>query len=219
MDPSLITIVDFGAGNLFSLEHAFRHLGYDVEVTAEPLRVLAAERIVLPGVGAFGDGMAGLAARALIQPLQRKAGQGTPFLGICLGFQLFATKGEEFGEHEGLGIIPGRVKRLPDGDGGDCAVRIPNIGWRALELHREDCFSKEFGKSPMAYFVHSYSFCVDQWDCVTASIPVNGHNIVAAVQKDRVFGFQFHPEKSGDFGLDLLKRFARTNSEHRTELS
>lgn len=203
----MIAVVDYGRGNLFSLGQALRHLGAAFEMTGEVAHILAAERVILPGVGAFGDAMAGLKARGLIAPLREVAERGTPLLGICVGMQMLADESEEFGVHEGLGLIPGTVRRLPEGGEKAGAVRIPNVGWRALRPVPGDPFLGDLGEGAMVYFVHSYAPVPHDPGHVTATIAVNGADIAAVIRRDNVVGYQFHPEKSGPMGLALLERF------------
>jgi len=208
----MIAVVDYGRGNLFSLGQAIRHLGATYEVTADPDRILAAERVVLPGVGAFGDAMQALTKRRLVEPLREVAARGTPLLGICLGMQLFASRSEEFGLHEGLDLIPGTVKRLPEGGDRPDAVRIPNVGWRALRTAPEHPLLGDLPPRTMVYFVHSYAPVVDDPAHVAATIDVNGAEIAAVTNSCNILGYQFHPEKSGPAGLALLERFLALTS-------
>ncbi len=190
----MIAIVDYGRGNLFSLGQALLHLGAEHEITADPARIAAARTVMLPGVGAFGDAMSALRSLGLVEPLRAVAAAGTPLLGICLGMQLLATRSDEFGDHAGLDIIPGAVRRLPDGSGED-RVRIPNVGWRTLRPSGE-----------MMYFVHSYAPFPDDPAHVVETIDVNGVAVPVMIRKGNVVGCQFHPEKSGPVGLALLAR-------------
>jgi imidazole glycerol-phosphate synthase subunit HisH len=191
-----VTVVDYGRGNLFSLEQALRHVGADVHITSRPDELRAADRVILPGVGAFGDAGAALRARGLDGPLVEVAREGRPLLGICVGCQLLLDEGEEFGRHPGLGLVPGVVRRLPEG-----AVRIPNVGWRRLEPAAGSAFTG------MVYFVHSYApYARDEAD-VAATIALNGQRVPAALRRGSIVGVQFHPEKSGPVGLSLLARF------------
>ncbi len=203
----MIVVVDYGRGNLFSTGQALRRLGAEYEVAADPETVGRAGRIVLPGVGAFGDCMEGLRARGLIEPLRRAAANGVPMLGICVGAQVMLEAGEEFGRHEGLGFVPGTVRRLPEGNGGPDAIRIPNVGWRPLRT----CggFLDGTPEGAMVYFVHSYAPFVTREEDVAATIAVNGVDVPVAFQRGNVVGFQFHPEKSGPVGLGLIARFVR----------
>lgn len=203
----MIVVVDYGRGNLFSTGQALRHLGVEYEVAADPKTVGRAKRIVLPGVGAFGDCMEGLRARGLLEPLRLAAASGVPMLGICVGAQVMLEAGEEFGRHEGLGLVPGTVRRLPEGNGGPDAIRIPNVGWRPLRTRGG--FLDGTPEGTMVYFVHSYAPFVDREEDVTATIAVNGVDVPVAFRRGNVVGFQFHPEKSGPVGLGLIARFAR----------
>lgn len=203
----MIVVVDYGRGNLFSTGQALRHLGVEYEVAADPTAVGRAGRIVLPGVGAFGDCMEGLRARGLIEPLRRAAANGVPMLGICVGAQVMLEAGEEFGRHDGLGFVPGTVRRLPEGNGGPDAIRIPNVGWRPLRMR--DGFLDGTPEGAMVYFVHSYAPFVDREEDVAATIAVNGVDVPVAFRRGNVVGLQFHPEKSGPVGLGLIARFVR----------
>lgn len=203
----MITVIDYGRGNLFSTGQALRHLGVRYEITADADAVERSERIVLPGVGAFGDCMDGLRARGLIDPLTRAAGRGVPMLGICVGAQVMLEAGEEFGRHDGLGLVSGTVRRLPEGNGGPDDIRIPNVGWRALRTRGSFLGGTPAGA--MVYFVHSYAPFVADSDDVAATIAVNGSDVPVAFRRGNVVGFQFHPEKSGPVGLNLIERFVR----------
>ena len=203
----MIAVVDYGRGNLFSLGQALRHLGATYEVTADPDRVRAAERVILPGVGAFGDAMQALAKRRMVEALCEVAARGTPLLGICLGMQLLASRSEEFGVHDGLDLIPGTVQRLPEGNGSPGAIRIPNVGWRTLRPVAGDTFLGDWPPDSMVYFVHSYAPVVVDPTHVAATIELNGAAVAAVIHRDNMLGYQFHPEKSGPVGLSLLQRF------------
>lgn len=209
----MIAVVDYGRGNLFSLSHALRHLDCAHEVTDDPARLLDAERIILPGVGAFGDAMRELAARGLVEPLRLAARRGTPLLGICLGMELLFDASEEFGRHQGLGLVPGEVRRLPEGDGAPGTTRIPNVGWRALRARNPDPLFAESIDGNMVYFVHSYTPIPDHRASVIAAIDVNGSEAAAVIRSGNVVGYQFHPEKSGPAGLALIERFLTMPAE------
>ena len=152
----MIAIVDYGRGNLFSLSRALHHVGAEYEVTADPARILGSTGIVLPGVGAFRDAMARLAERGLVEAIRSAASRGVPLLGICLGMQLLFTRSTEFGEHEGINLIPGTVDRLPEGEAGTPSTRIPNVGWRLVTPRAKHPLSNALGAGEMMYFVHSY---------------------------------------------------------------
>lgn len=199
----MIIVVDYGRGNLFSISQALNVLGAEHRISADPEVIERADRILLPGVGAFGDAMAALNQARIVEPLRAAATAGTPILGICLGMQLLADKSEEFGAHRGLGLIPGVVKRLPQG-----AMRVPNVGWRCLEWRDDERRSRTgLSKEAMVYFVHSFGFDAADPSHVVASINFNGAAPVAIVQCGSVVGMQFHPEKSADAGLALMKWF------------
>jgi glutamine amidotransferase len=204
----MITVVDYGRGNLFSLGRALRHVGADFRITPNPADISGADKIVLPGVGAFGDCMINLKTRGLVEPVKEAARRGVPLLGICVGCQILLETGEEFGRQDGLGLIPGIVRRLPDPrPGADNAIRIPNVGWRSLAVDNSEPLFAEVASGTMMYFVHSYAPVPAQADNITASIEVNGMQAVVAVRRGAIHGVQFHPEKSGPAGLMLLRRF------------
>ncbi len=202
-------IVDYERGNLYSLGQAIRHVSeLPFEITSDPDRIRRADRVVLPGVGAFGDGMTGLRARALDASVIERARAGIPMLGICLGMQMFARQGLEFGAHDGLGLLAGVVRRLPEGDPmSSDAIRVPNVGWRSLAVARPTPLMSGLEDSPMVYFVHSYYFDAETPDDVVATTPVNGCAVPAIVQRGALVGMQFHPEKSGSIGLALIRNF------------
>lgn len=211
----MIAVVDYGSGNLFSIGQALRHLGAAYEITADADHIAAAERVILPGVGAFGHAMDGLRSRGLVDPVRAVAQGGTPLLGICVGMQLLADRSEEFGRHDGLGLIPGTVRRLPEGGDAKDAVRIPNVGWRSLSVAPGDSLLAGTPPGSMVYFLHSFAPEPDEPRHVAATIDVNGANVAAIIRKDNVVGYQFHPEKSGEVGLGLLDRFLRLATDAR----
>jgi glutamine amidotransferase len=174
-------------------------------VTGNAAGIGNADRLILPGVGAFGDAMATLRDRGLVEPIRRAVACGIPFLGICLGMQLLADRSDEFGVHEGLGIIPGHIHRLPEGP----ETRIPNVGWRPLTIHGHDSFLGALPTATMVYFVHSFGFAPTNPANIAATISINGQAIAAVLRHENVIGYQFHPEKSGPAGLDLIDRFLR----------
>jgi glutamine amidotransferase len=204
----LIAVIDYGRGNLFSLGQALRHLGVTYRVTDDPAVVRAASGLILPGVGAFGDAMAGLEARGLIAPIKAAIDRGVQFLGICVGCQVLLGAGEEFGRRNGLGVIPGTVMRLPAPRADDpAAIRIPNVGWRPLLVRAGEPLFAGAGASPMVYFVHSYAPMVADRGHAIAHVEVNGAHVPAALRRGNVIGVQFHPEKSGQVGLNILRNF------------
>lgn len=210
----MTVVIDYGRGNLFSIGQAFRHLGVSHKISDRPADIETAERIIFPGVGAFGDAMQGLRDRGLVAPLLAAAAAGIPILGICVGCQLLLSRGEEFGMHDGLGLIPGTVARLPGPRAGDpAAIRIPNVGWRPLNVRPGAPVLSALAPDQMMYFVHSYAPRPDDPAHVSATIAVNGEEVPVAVRRDNVIGVQFHPEKSGPAGLALLAGFLETDGD------
>lgn len=200
----MIAIVDYGVGNLFSLRSSLAKLGLEAAVTADPEVLRKADRLILPGVGAFADAMAKLEATGLVPVLQEEA-KTKPLLGICLGMQLLLERSYEYGIHAGLGLIPGEVCPL-EPDLTDKSLKVPQIGWNALHIVREDPLFRYIQEGEYVYYVHSYyaKHCAESTLAISEySIPVTG-----AVRCGKVYGTQFHPEKSGDTGLRILKAFA-----------
>lgn len=196
----MIAIIDYGMGNLRSVQKAFEYLGFGAIITDDAAAVAAAERVVLPGVGAFEDAMARLKETGLDQAFLDAANSGKPVLGICLGMQMMFERSEENGVHEGLGLFPGAVTRFEER-----GLKIPHMGWNTLTTR--DCPLFDAGDDPCVYFVHSY--CVAEVsDDFTAATCDYGQTFTAAVCRENVMATQFHPEKSGDAGLKMLKRFA-----------
>ncbi len=199
----MLAIIDYGVGNLFSLQCSLKKIGVDAVVTNDPQTIKNADRIILPGVGAFGDASKKLYESGLVELITEQANSGKPFLGICLGMQLLFEKGYEYGEHKGLGFLKGNVISLEGKI--DKSLQIPHMGWNALDFQKESPLFKYINNGDFVYFVHSY-YATDCEDSVIAtseySIPVT-----AAVGKGNIFGCQFHPEKSGDVGLNILKAF------------
>ena len=201
----MIAIIDYGVGNLFSLCSSLKSIGAEAVVTPDPAVIRAADRIILPGVGAFADAAAKLRATGLDQVLLKEAACGKPVMGICLGMQMLFEESFEYGIHKGLGLIPGRVVPMagyiPEG------LKIPHIGWNPLILKGESKHPllKYVEEGDCVYFVHSY-FAADCQESVIATAEY-GKELTAAVAKDNVMGCQFHPEKSGGVGLSILKAF------------
>lgn len=200
----MVAIVDYGVGNLFSLTYSLKSLGVDAVATDDPMVIRAADKIILPGVGAFGDAVRKLRDSGLSEAVCSEAKAGKPLLGICLGMQLLFDKGYEFGEYEGLGLIPGSVCAMSDVVPKE--YKIPQIGWNYLKLVKDDCpILKYVNDGDYVYFVHSFHAT----DCKESVIAYTeyGADITAAVCRDNVYGCQFHPEKSGEVGLKILKAF------------
>lgn len=204
----MLVVVDYGRGNLFSISRALDHIEVPHQVSSEPEQILAADRIILPGVGAFGDAMGELKRRHLVEPLLEVAKRGNPFLGICVGYQVLFDRGEEFGGCTGLGLLAGVVRSLPLSDPPDDDWRIPNVGWRRIYGFAENSLFSRLDGDPMVYFVHSYLPAVVNQAIVTARFDFSGFECAAAAQHGNLFGMQFHPERSGKVGLELLRRFA-----------
>ena len=200
----MLAIVDYGVGNLFSLESSLAAIGVQSVVTADPAVLQQADQIILPGVGAFGDAAQKLRNTGLDKHIVALAKAGKPLLGICLGMQLLFEKSFEFGEHDGLGLIPGAVRPIADVIPGD--YKIPHIGWNALEFTKENPLFSYIKDGDFVYFVHSY-YAADCDESVIATAEY-GAPLTAAVANGNVFGCQFHPEKSGDVGLNILKAFS-----------
>ena len=199
----MIAIVDYGVGNLFSLKSSFAAIGRDAVVTGDRAALREAERIILPGVGAFGDAAEKLRRTGLGEAVIAEAAAGKPLLGICLGMQLLFDKSYEYGEHRGLGLIPGAVKPIADVIPAD--YKIPHIGWNALVFQKPSPLLQGIREGDCVYFVHSFA----AFDCAESVIAAAeyGPLLTAAVQRDNVFGCQFHPEKSGTVGLNILRAF------------
>ena len=201
----MIAIVDYGVGNLFSLQSSLRCLGAEARVTGRAEELRQAERIILPGVGAFGNARAKLDETGLVPVLLEEA-ERKPLLGICLGMQLLFDRGFEYGEHPGLGLVPGQVVGLRE-DLEDKTLKVPHMGWNSLEIARDDPLFKYFRDSEYVYYVHSFY----ARDCGNSTLGVSRYGNIAvtgAVRNGNVWGTQFHPEKSGDAGLRLLRAFA-----------
>jgi glutamine amidotransferase len=206
-----VTLVDYGIGNIYSVRRALETAGADVLLTGLPADIEVAERLVLPGVGAFADCMSGLRERGLIDPLLHYAATGRPLLGICVGMQMLATASEEFGEHAGLGLVPGRVAAVPSVGTEGQALKIPHTGWTALRqpsgVTWQDSPLADTREGESVYVVHSYAMQPVDPAHRLADCEYGGHRICAAVRRERIFGYQFHPEKSGPAGLRMLECF------------
>lgn len=200
----MIAIVDYGVGNLFSLQSSLAAIGADVVVTADPEILNAADKILLPGVGAFEDAAKKLRESGLADQIKALAAEGKPLLGICLGMQLLFEKSYEYGEHEGLGLISGSVK--PIADVIPAHYKVPHIGWNALRFQKDSPLFSNIREGDCVYFVHSY-YAADCEESLIATAEY-GVELTAAVAKGNVYGCQFHPEKSGAVGLAILKAFA-----------
>ncbi len=199
----MIAIIDYDAGNIKSVEKALQSLGQDVCITRDRKALLKAEKVILPGVGAFGDAMSHLREYGLVEIIQEIVDKKTPFLGICMGLQLLFERSEEAPGVEGLGILEGEILRIPDEEG----LKIPHMGWNQLTLQHEGRLFQGLTGEPYVYFVHSYYLKAKDAQIVKATTQY-GVTIHASVEKDNLFACQFHPEKSSDTGLQILKNFA-----------
>jgi len=201
----MLAVIDYGAGNLRSVVHALHHLGVtDMQLVREPAELDGATQIILPGVGAFGAGMQQLQQQKLIDPLKAAINNGIPYLGICLGMQFLFEHSDEMGTHQGLGLLPGHVTRFPPSIG----LKVPHMGWNKIEATRPSPLIENLPGDGYAYFVHSY-YCVpaDENDLLlTADY---GMRFAAGVQRDNIYGVQFHPEKSQAAGLRILANFLK----------
>lgn len=197
----MITIIDYAINNLHSVANAFRSLRIPTEITQDARRIQGAQKLVLPGVGAFGDAMNNLRTKNLLELLQEKVESGTPLLGLCLGLQLLFTESEEFGSVSGLDIIQGRVKKLP------VDVQVPHIGWNQLRLLKSDPLLEGVAEGSFVYFVHSFYATPVNYGHVLATTDY-GIEFTAMTRKGNVWATQFHPEKSQDVGLNILRNFA-----------
>lgn len=199
----MIRIIDYGVGNLFSLRSSLRAIGIDADYTGDPAEIRKADKLILPGVGAFRDAREALQSTGLDRVVQEEAGKGKPLMGICLGMQMLFDRSYEYGEYEGLGLIPGEIVpmegRIPK------ELPIPHIGWNELALKKPSPLMKNTANGDYVYFVHSY-YAETPAEYVIATTDY-GVEMTAAVQKDNVYGCQFHPEKSSEVGLSILKAF------------
>ena len=199
----MIAIIDYGAGNLFSLASSLAHIGAEAEITDDIEKIRQADRLILPGVGAFGDAAAALRERGMDNVIREEALAGKPLLGICLGMQLLFERSLEYGEHQGLGLVRGTVRPLegylPDG------YKIPQIGWNSLKFTRETPLFKYISEGDYVYFVHS--FYAAECEESTLATTEYGADLTAAAANGNVYGCQFHPEKSGTIGLNILRAF------------
>lgn len=198
----MIAIIDYDAGNIKSVEKALQYLGEETCVTRDPEEILAAEKVILPGVGAFGDAMQKLHQYGLVEVIKEVVNRRKPLLGICLGLQLLFESSEESPGVEGLGILKGKIVRFPE----DAGVKIPHVGWNSLQYPNSGKLFVNVPENAFVYFVHSYYLKAEDPQIVTASAWY-GTPIHASVEKDQVFACQFHPEKSSETGLQILKNF------------
>ena len=199
----MIAIVDYGAGNLHSVKNALDFIGAKSVITGDASVINNADKVILPGVGAFGDAMARLGESALTGAVKQAVADGKPFLGICLGLHMLFDKSEESAGAEGLGIFKGKIVKIPD-----TGLKIPHMGWNSIGVAKDSRILKNIGDEPYVYFVHSYYIKPEDEEIVSAYTEY-GARLGIAVEKDNVFATQFHPEKSGDVGMTILKNFVK----------
>jgi glutamine amidotransferase len=207
-----VTVVDYGSGNLLSVCRALRHCGAEVSTAESGAEVSRAERLVVPGVGAMADSMRNLEARGLVEPIQAFARIERPLLGICVGMQIMFDAGEEFGMHPGLGVLPGRVRKMPARQDDGSWRKIPHIGWNTLKPAPgvngwDGTILGGLAAEPATYFLHSFAVEPDEDSIRLADCDYEGIRVCSAVKKGAIYGCQFHPEKSGEVGLAILKNF------------
>lgn len=201
---TMIAVIDYDAGNLKSVEKALAFLGETPVITRDKEELLAADKVILPGVGAFGDAMGRLHQYGLVDVMKEIAQKGTPFLGICLGLQLMFESSEESPGVEGLGLLPGKILRIPEAPG----LKVPHMGWNSLKIRPESRLFQGIAEGSYVYFVHSYYLKAGSEDIVAATTEYGTH-IHAAVEKGNIFACQFHPEKSSQTGLKILENFIK----------
>lgn len=204
----MITIIDYEMGNLRSVEKAFQRLGFDARVSSDPGDLLATDKIVLPGVGAFKDCITNLRQGGFVEPLLRHVETGKPLLGICVGMQMLFDESEEFGRHTGLGLISGKVQRFPAGmeEGGE-RLKVPHMGWNTIQITQDAPIFKGTAQDSYVYFVHSYYCAADNPADVAAICRYGDIEFSAAIWRDNILATQFHPEKSQEVGLKIFENF------------
>ena len=207
----MVAVIDYGAGNIRSVENAMKLLGQETVLTSDRETILSADHVILPGVGAFGDAMQRLKAGGMDEVIRKVCGQGTPFLGICLGLQLLFESSEESPGAEGLGILPGRILRIPERDAEGNSVKVPEIGWNDLTYPNAGRLFRDVPEHSFVYFVHSYYLKAQDPSIVTASTQYSV-SIDASVERGNVFACQFHPEKSERVGMQILRNFLAVQS-------
>jgi len=206
----MITIIDYEMGNLRSVEKAFEKLGFEARISNKPEDLLNTDKIVLPGVGAFKDCINNLRGGGFVEPLLKHVESGKPLLGICVGMQMLFDESEEFGHHQGLGLIPGKVVRFPAGmvEGGE-RLKVPHMGWNNITLKKASPIFTGVEDGSFVYFVHSYYCAAEQDEDVAASCRYGDVEFCASVWRDNIMATQFHPEKSQDIGLKIFENFGK----------
>jgi glutamine amidotransferase len=212
MKPLDVTVIDYGVGNLLSIQRGFEHIGAKVTVSSDPKQIVASTRVVLPGVGSFGNAMQTLGRLGMVDVIYEIAQRNTPLLGICLGMQLLFDQSEEFGLEEGLGLLPGNVVAIPTLSQSGVAHKVPHIGWNALHPTNQPpawqgTVLQDILPSEAVYFLHSFMALPTDAAHLIADCVYGGHRLPAVVCRDQITGCQFHPEKSGEIGLKIFRRF------------
>ena len=209
----MIAVIDYGMGNLRSVQKALEHVGAKVIVTHDPNLIISADSVVLPGVGSFKNCMANLTQLKLVDPIRKFIDGGKPFLGICLGLQVLFEESEEYGPVAGLGVLPGKVMKFASASSetkGGPPIKIPHMGWNNIEVKKKTPLFDKLGEEPYFYFVHSY-YVVPEDQSMVATVTNYGVEFVSGIQYKNIYAFQFHPEKSQTMGLSLLERFSNLN--------
>jgi glutamine amidotransferase len=209
----VIAVIDYGMGNLRSVQKALEHVGAKVIVTHDPNLIISADSVVLPGVGSFKNCMANLTQLKLVDPIRKFIDGGKPFLGICLGLQVLFEESEEYGPVAGLGILPGKVVKFASASSetkGGPPIKIPHMGWNNIEVKKKVPLFDKLSAEPYFYFVHSY-YVVPEDQSMVATVTNYGVEFVSGIQYKNIYAFQFHPEKSQTMGLSLLERFSNLN--------
>lgn len=205
-NANFVGIVDYGMGNLFSIERVLNHLGYPCKISSDAAVLSKALKLILPGVGAFGDGMRNLRQRALDNFIKDYANSGRHILGICLGMQLLMAESEEFGIHQGLGLVPGKVMKLSEAGTGEHFYKIPHVGWSRINFRRS-VLLENIPSQAFVYFVHSYAVHADSPEEVIARTTYGNNDFCSVLGRGNIFGCQFHPEISGETGLRIIDNF------------
>lgn len=201
----MVAIIDYGAGNLRSVQKAFAHIGTEAKITNKKEEILSADHVILPGVGAFGDCMNGIHTHRLDDCIHQVIENGTPFLGICLGLQLLFEGSDETPDVKGLGILAGNIKKIPNHEG----LKIPHMGWNSISIQPDSRLFANLPAEPFVYFVHSY-YMVPKDPSIISAVTTYGSTLPIALERENLFATQFHPEKSGETGLQILKNFINT---------
>ncbi|HKJ04659.1 MAG TPA: imidazole glycerol phosphate synthase subunit HisH [Geopsychrobacteraceae bacterium] len=204
----MINIIDYEMGNLRSVEKAFESMGYEARVSADPNDIRTADKVVLPGVGAFRDCIDNLRDGGFVEPLLEHVEAGKPLLGICVGMQMLFDESEEFGRHQGLGLIPGKVVRFPSGmTEGDERLKVPHMGWNNISMKKGSPLFIGMTDGSFVYFVHSYYCAAENQEDIAATCRYGDVEFSASIWRDNIMATQFHPEKSQDIGLNIFKNF------------